>query len=194
MALMLTFDDGLVSFAREAMPRLTRFGFAATLFVVAGRLGGHADWPGRQTMAPVERLLDRPALVEIASAGVEIGAHAVTHQRLSSLLPDVAAREVLDSRARLEDALGRPVRSFAYPYGDAPIGIARLVREQFAAGFGIRLAWASPASRLETIERIDAYYLRKRASLALLDGWPSRAVLSARSGLRALRRASGYGS
>jgi peptidoglycan/xylan/chitin deacetylase (PgdA/CDA1 family) len=186
---MFTFDDGLVSFAREALPRLARVGFTATLFVVAGRIGGETDWPGWPPGTPRERLLDAAALAEIAAAGVEIGAHAVSHRRLSTLGADAAAREVLDGRQRLEDLLSRPVRSFAYPFGEVAPPMAELVRERFEAGFGIRLAYASPRSRLEAFERIDAYYLRSRRSLARLSSWETRAHLAVRSAARAARHA-----
>src|SRR5262245_45277787 len=36
----LTFDDGYADFPRHVVPVLARFGFTATVFVVAGRLGG----------------------------------------------------------------------------------------------------------------------------------------------------------
>jgi peptidoglycan/xylan/chitin deacetylase (PgdA/CDA1 family) len=190
---MFTFDDGLVSFACDALPRLLRVGFSATLFVVAGRIGGETDWRGWPPDTPRERLLDAAALAEVAAAGVEIGGHAVSHVRLSTLGADAAAREVLDGRRRLEDLLSRPVRSFAYPFGEVTPAMARLVRERFDAGFGIRLAYASPRSRLEAFERIDAYYLRNRRSLARLSSPATRARLAVRSVAREARPASGYG-
>jgi peptidoglycan/xylan/chitin deacetylase (PgdA/CDA1 family) len=48
---------------------------------------------------------------------VEIGAHTVTHPVLSSLPEPEQRWEVAQSGAELERVLGRPVRTFAYPYG-----------------------------------------------------------------------------
>jgi peptidoglycan/xylan/chitin deacetylase (PgdA/CDA1 family) len=175
------------------LPRLVGVGFSATLFVVAGRIGGEADWPGLPPGAPRERLLDAAALSDAVRSGVEIGAHAVSHRCLSTLGIDAATREVLDGRRHLENLLGCPVRSFAYPYGDAPLAVAGLVRQHFQAGFGIRLAYASRRSRPEMFERIDAYYLRNRRSLASLSDWTTRAELAVRSVAREARRRSGYG-
>ncbi len=185
---MLTFDDGMTSFASQALPRLTRAGFSAMLFVVAGRVGGDTNWPGWPTGTRRERLLDAAALSEAAAAGVEIGAHGLSHVRLSALGADVAAQEIRDSRRSLEDLLACPVRSFAYPFGDAPPAATRLVREHFDAGFGIRLAYASNRSQPELFERIDAYYLRRRRSLAALSNWTTRAELAVRSVAREARR------
>ena len=48
---------------------------------------------------------------------VTIGAHTITHARLARLAADEAAREIGDSRRRLQHALELDVRHFAYPFG-----------------------------------------------------------------------------
>ena len=48
---------------------------------------------------------------------VEIGAHTISHPRISSLSADAALHELAGSRSRLEQELGTPVRHFAFPYG-----------------------------------------------------------------------------
>jgi len=54
---------------------------------------------------------------EMASAGMEIGSHTLSHPILS-LLPDSQARvEIAGSKVRLEEELRQPVRSFCYPNG-----------------------------------------------------------------------------
>jgi peptidoglycan/xylan/chitin deacetylase (PgdA/CDA1 family) len=78
---------------------------------------------------------------------VDIGAHTVTHPTLSKLAPDMQREEIIGSRLQLESALGRPVASFAYPYGgarDFDQTTALIVRD---AGFDH--ACANVASRLE---------------------------------------------
>src|SRR4051794_14236825 len=40
----LTFDDGYRDFLTHALPVLDRYGFTATVFVIAGALGGHNHW------------------------------------------------------------------------------------------------------------------------------------------------------
>ena len=48
---------------------------------------------------------------------VEIGAHGVTHIRMSAMSPDAALDELEQSRRRLNERLGIDVRHFAFPYG-----------------------------------------------------------------------------
>ena len=51
----LTFDDGYADFANNAMPVLRRYGFGATVYVLAGKLGGRNDWDVRGPRKPRER-------------------------------------------------------------------------------------------------------------------------------------------
>ena len=71
-----------------------------------------------RTARPTHRPLSELEVCELAQGGlVEIGAHTVTHPVLARLpLPEQEA-EIRQSKACLEKILGRPVTSFAYPYG-----------------------------------------------------------------------------
>jgi peptidoglycan/xylan/chitin deacetylase (PgdA/CDA1 family) len=67
---------------------------------------------------PTHRLLTPDELRSLAAGGlVEIGAHSVTHSMLTSLPLEAQRREMLESKRQLEAVIGRPVTSFAYPYG-----------------------------------------------------------------------------
>jgi peptidoglycan/xylan/chitin deacetylase (PgdA/CDA1 family) len=69
------------------------------------------------------RPLTPEELRRLADGGlVEIGAHTITHPVLSQLPVERQQEEVGGSKRQLEEALSRPVTSFAYPYG-APADI-----------------------------------------------------------------------
>jgi peptidoglycan/xylan/chitin deacetylase (PgdA/CDA1 family) len=54
----------------------------------------------------------------MAAAGVEIGAHAYTHADLGTIgNPRLLHYEVATAKEELQAAIGRPVRYFAFPYG-----------------------------------------------------------------------------
>jgi len=65
------------------------------------------------------RLLKRAELKELASAGMTIGAHSMSHPLLSHLPRELARAEITESRVCLEAALGKRIWAFAYPFGDA---------------------------------------------------------------------------
>lgn len=80
-------------------------------------------------------MLSWEQLTALASDGIEIGAHTMSHPILTRVPEQEAVREIAMSRKRLEERLGIPVRHFAYPNGRAPdvsVGIRGLVE---AAGF-----------------------------------------------------------
>jgi peptidoglycan/xylan/chitin deacetylase (PgdA/CDA1 family) len=64
------------------------------------------------------RTLTEAELTELARDGlVDVGCHTLTHSPLSLLGPAAQREEIVQARARLEALTGRPVRTFAYPYG-----------------------------------------------------------------------------
>lgn len=128
---VITFDDGFADFAAYAWPELARRDLAATLYVTAGCLDGTSRW-----LAPLGAgglpMLTRRQVVALAAEGCEIGAHSMTHPQLDCLPGKAAAAEIAQSKAVLEDVLGQPVNSFAYPHGYHDRTVRQLVVD---AGF-----------------------------------------------------------
>jgi len=53
----------------------------------------------------------------LRSAGMEIGAHSVTHPILRQVSPELARHEIVESGRQLAELLREPIRLFAYPNG-----------------------------------------------------------------------------
>ena len=66
---------------------------------------------------------------------VTIGAHTITHCNLARQSEATAAFEIATSRARIEQALQRPILHLAYPYGDRIAAGPREFALARAAGF-----------------------------------------------------------
>lgn len=109
----LTFDDGFADFYDTALPLLTEYGLTATVFPVAGFVGSESVWD----VFPKRHHLTAPQLREIAKKGHEIGSHTSSHPDLTLCSPKALDRELHDSKARLEDILGKPVTSLSFPCG-----------------------------------------------------------------------------
>lgn len=113
----LTFDDAYRDFVEFALPVLRRYGFGATVYVVAGRVGGVNDW---ERSGPTRPLMTDEDIREAAGSGIEIGSHGLSHRRLPAVSESELEDEVAHSRELLERVLGpnASVCSFAYPYGE----------------------------------------------------------------------------
>ncbi len=122
---VITIDDGYDAAVRAALDVLPRFGFTATVFLVAGAIGQVSNWDAGVAL-PVAGW---SAVREMAAAGFTCGSHTVTHPRLADLSPDACAHELRDARRRLEDGLGAPVRHLAYPFGSVNETVRRLAED-----------------------------------------------------------------
>jgi len=59
-----------------------------------------------------------PEVIELAARGHVIGAHGMTHRRLTALGGAELEREIADAGAILSERLGAPSAWFAFPFGD----------------------------------------------------------------------------
>jgi peptidoglycan/xylan/chitin deacetylase (PgdA/CDA1 family) len=81
------------------------------------------------------RLLNIAELRLLSDAGMSIGAHTLSHPILSLCNDEETRREIRESKNELERALGRPVWSFAYPFGNSWTMGERELRLAEEAGF-----------------------------------------------------------
>lgn len=163
----LTFDDGFANFYEEAMPALVRHSFTATVFVISGYVGGRNDWAPPPARLGLREMLTWPQIAEMSAAGIEIGVHTRNHKDLRQLSTAEAQEEIGGSRVEIEDRLGQPVDSFAYPFGYVSPTSLEIVQREFRAACTTVLRRAS-AEPLHELPRVDMYYLRAARQLSQL--------------------------
>ena len=166
----LTFDDGYADLTRGVLPVLQQYGFTATAFVVAGRLGGHNVWDE----GPRKPLLTADQIFRLHGCGVEIGSHGMFHRSLPGIAAGTLAEETRRSRELLGDLLGEPVGGFCYPYGAVDAAAAAAVRDS-GYDYGAAIAhgpltgrWALPRSYVG--ERDNGLRLRAKRARHRLRG------------------------
>jgi peptidoglycan/xylan/chitin deacetylase (PgdA/CDA1 family) len=111
----LSFDDGFLDVAEQALPILAERGFRATVFVSPGVIDGWSrfDWYKRQPP-----ILGWDEIAELDAEGtLRFEAHSLTHPNLLRLRDEGSREEIIGSKVALEARLGRPVRAFSYPAG-----------------------------------------------------------------------------
>jgi len=122
----LTFDDGVESTYSEAFPVLQGLGFQATVFLASGCVGQKAEWYVDAGI-PAQRMLNWEQIGEMLAGGIDFQAHSCSHPHLTRIDPEVAEREIRQSREVIEEKTGRSVGLFAYPFGEYNLALARLV-------------------------------------------------------------------
>jgi peptidoglycan/xylan/chitin deacetylase (PgdA/CDA1 family) len=157
-SVLLTFDDGYQSMRHVALPWLLRFGYPAVVFVPPDFIGGH-NWFDTDE-EPEEAICDWDDLRELERCGVSIQSHGASHRRFSELDLAQQKEELIRSKAVLEEGLSKPVKVFAYPYGDGGVdsGIQRDILEQ--AGYASACLYRGGPMRLPIV---DPYRLARVA-------------------------------
>ncbi len=148
-SVVITVDDGYRSVYDYAWPVLAEYGFPFAVYIYTNYVGA-----GGKSMTWHE-------LSELAADDlVTIGAHSISHGNLASSKKTGAAypywveRELTYPKHRLEAATGRPVRTFAWPYGSFnsyALGVA------IKAGYEGLLTVVPGANSMET----SPYYLHR---------------------------------
>jgi peptidoglycan/xylan/chitin deacetylase (PgdA/CDA1 family) len=104
---------------------------------------------------PTDLMMTSAQVREMRRAGMQIGAHTVSHPILARLDDDAARREIQQSKHRLEDLLDEPVTLFAYPngkpgedYSPRSVAIARDLGFEAA----VSTAWGASNSRTDPFQ------------------------------------------
>lgn len=184
----ITFDDGYQSVTRVALPLLVELGVPATVFVIAGRLGGGNDWAGQWTSVPRMPLMDAADIREAVTAGMAIGAHAWSHASLPDLEERRLEREVHEAGDRLEQVSGVAVRHFAYPYGRRGAREVAAVARRYRTAVSATTGLVREGASLYDLPRLDAHDIHVARRARLLNPVALRPYLAARRLLRGLRR------
>ena len=141
LAIALTFDGGYEDFYQYAWPLLQKYGFSATVFLVAKHVGKTSAWSSCHTESLP--LMNWKQVQELQAAGITFGSNTYSHAPLTGLSPDMVVEEVSLSKLNIQKNTGAQVALLAYPYGDVDATTTHLVG---ATGYTIGLYYEARRS------------------------------------------------
>jgi peptidoglycan/xylan/chitin deacetylase (PgdA/CDA1 family) len=161
-SVVITIDDAYAETGTVVAEALDRRGMRATLFALSsGTKSANASVDDALAGRVV---LDSRALAALPGHLFEIGSHSRSHLRLTQLDATAVRDEIEGSKRELEEALGREIDLFAYPYGDADPEVWRLVERA-----GYRLARGTkPGRNRPATPGFDLRWLEVRGTDSLL--------------------------
>ncbi len=125
---LITFDDANEDNYTNAFPIMKKYGFTGVLYLVVKYL----NTPNYLTTDQVK---------EMAAAGWEVGSHSETHPNLQVTSSSALRFEIVQSKQELEQMLGVPILTFAYPFGNVSsaavdyVHFAKYIAAMGASGF-----------------------------------------------------------
>lgn len=156
-ALLITFDDGFMGVHDHAAPILAALGWPATMFLVSGLVGGRDEWSLREHPdGKTYPLMDWPEIRAMGKEGWDFGSHSVSHGDLTTLDDDALKIQLEVSRQSIAEALGKPVRAMAYPYGRHDDRVCAAARASgYALAFSTRSGFNRPGENPLSIRRLE---------------------------------------
>ena len=106
--LTFNYDDGAIE-DKRLVEIFDKYGMKGTFNLNTGLMGKGENINGRLTYKQAYDLF--------ADSPHEVALHGHMHPRLDAMPPELAARDILENKKRLEDLFMRPVRGIAYPFG-----------------------------------------------------------------------------
>jgi len=141
--IIITFDDGHLNNYTTAFPIMKKYGFTGIVYIVGNYLGA-------------DQYMNIDQIKEMAAAGWEVGSHSISHQDLTTLDPERQRYEIVESRTMLQNELGVPVLTIAYPFGISNSGVVDYARfAGYIGGMSLGFTYDQGVSNLYTMQRRD---------------------------------------
>lgn len=152
-------SDGAKLEAIRALRPVAMGGTAAERVVLLDQLTDIAVRLGRSPVPAETLFIDSAGARALVARGFSLGAHSMTHARLTDLDPNGQLEEIRESGSRVRELQGDGPLAFAYPFGSAgsySASTGRLLREAgFACAVTTRSGLCGPGTDPFELRRLE---------------------------------------
>jgi peptidoglycan/xylan/chitin deacetylase (PgdA/CDA1 family) len=183
----ITFDDGMRSVYRNALPIIREHGVPAHMFLATDAVGSGKPWPRNAANGPIFDMLNWGELEKLHETGVLIESHTHTHPDMRTLTAEQMTEECERADTLIDKRLGRRPKYFAYPFGYHNKAVRAFVRDRYQGAVTTELRVLGVRENRAALPRIDTYYLQSEMRIRNIDSLAMRGYLAARNILRTLK-------
>jgi len=183
----LTFDDGMRSVHRAALPVLRDHGAPAHLFLATGAVDSDTPWPPDAVDGHTFEMLNWDEIGALHAAGVAIECHTRTHPDMRTLSETRMQEECEQADELIGRRLGRRPDYFAYPFGYHDRKVRDFARRRYRGSVTTELRALGAQMDPAAIPRLDVYYLQSEPLIRGIDSLALQAWLAARNLLRNIK-------
>ncbi len=188
--IVITFDDGMQSVRKSALPVLRDLGFPSHLFLATGVVGGDNYWPTQPASAPKMPMMTWDDIEQCRQAGMHIESHTHLHPDMRTLTDSEIEQECETADSEILAHTGRTPRHFAYPYGYFDDRVANTISKYYTFAVTTKMAFVNKDRHVAAkLPRLDAYYFKSSLVRSNPFGPVSRSYLTLRRLLREVREA-----
>jgi peptidoglycan/xylan/chitin deacetylase (PgdA/CDA1 family) len=191
-AVALSFDDGMQSVHRHALPVLRDAGVPAHLYLTTGYVGRDNQWPSQGKHAIRMPLMDWSEVQACADGGMLVENHTASHPDLCTLTAAEIEEECEAADGEIESRLGRRPEHFAYPYGEHSPLVAEVTGRRYRTCVTTELRSLSTRDPAHALPRLDTYYMQHGLLYSNPFGLGASNYLKFRNLLRGLKQRFGH--
>lgn len=115
--IVISFDDDHLNQYEFALPILEKYNLTATFYIYTAAVGR-------------KKFMNWDQIKSLADRGMEIASHGISHPYLDRMIwTTQLEQEITDSKWKIEEKIGQPVKVFAYPFGTHNDRVEKIIRD-----------------------------------------------------------------
>lgn len=180
-SIIITFDDGYLSFYENAFRSLLSRNMRAVVFVPVNYIGKTNNWDV-QLLGKNYLHMDKTQLKIICDNGMEIGSHTLRHIYLNNLSDKILERELNESKTKLEEIVNNTVQTVSYPFGRFNKRVLAAAKKYYT--FGVQQMhnpYVKQGLEKLSLQRINIYRTDSRKSFINKLNYPLKRAVRLKS-------------
>jgi peptidoglycan/xylan/chitin deacetylase (PgdA/CDA1 family) len=157
----ITFDDGFMSQYTNAFTTLKKYGLNGTFYIVTNYLG-------------TSPYMTKNNMIEVSSAGNEIGSHTINHVHMPILTDSALDLELSFSQSFLQGILGKPVINIASPFGEYSTTVLTAIKKYYVSHRSTEAGY-NTKSNLD-LYNVKVQNVRANVTTATVKSWIDKAI------------------